>query len=52
VIDVEAFDWNCPQHIPVRFEGEDVQRALHERDERIAQLEAELARQQALRLPD
>lgn len=45
VVHVEAFDWNCPQHIPVRFEAEDVQRALRERDERIAQLEAELARQ-------
>jgi uncharacterized protein len=42
-ISVEAFDWNCPQHIPVRFEAEDVQRALDERDQRIAQLEAELA---------
>lgn len=52
VIHVEAFDWNCPQHIPVRFEAEDVQLALNERDERITQLEAELARQQALRSPD
>lgn len=43
VIHVEAFDWNCPQHIPVRFEAEDVQRALQERDERIAQLEADQA---------
>ena len=42
-IQVEAFDWNCPQHIPVRFEAEDVQRALDARDQRIAQLEAELA---------
>jgi predicted pyridoxine 5'-phosphate oxidase superfamily flavin-nucleotide-binding protein len=48
VIHVAAFDWNCPQHIPVRFEAEDVQHALDERDERIAQLEAELARHQAL----
>jgi predicted pyridoxine 5'-phosphate oxidase superfamily flavin-nucleotide-binding protein len=46
VIHVEAFDWNCPQHIPVRFEGDDVQRVLKERDERIARLEAELARHQ------
>ncbi len=46
-IHVEAFDWNCPQHIPVRFEAEDVQRALNERDERIARLEAELAGQRA-----
>jgi uncharacterized protein len=42
-IRVEAFDWNCPQHIPLRLEAEDVQRALDERDRRIAQLEAELA---------
>jgi hypothetical protein len=42
-IRVEAFDWNCPQHIPLRFEAEDVQRAIAERDQRIAQLEALLA---------
>jgi predicted pyridoxine 5'-phosphate oxidase superfamily flavin-nucleotide-binding protein len=42
-IQVEAFDWNCPQHIPVRFEAEDVQRALDARDQRIAHLEGELA---------
>lgn len=42
-IQVEAFDWNCPQHIPVRFEAEDVQRAMDARDQRIAQLEVELA---------
>jgi uncharacterized protein len=48
VIHVEAFDWNCPRNIPVRFEAEDVQRALDERDERIAQLEAALSGKQAL----
>lgn len=42
-IHLEAFDWNCPKYIPVRFEAEDVQRALDERDQRIAQLEARLA---------
>ena len=42
-IHVEAFDWNCPKYIPVRFEAEDVQRALDERDRRIADLEAQLA---------
>lgn len=46
VIDVVAWDANCPQHIPQRFEASDVARALAERDERIAALEAEL---QALR---
>ena len=35
---VEGFDWNCPQHIPVRIDAEDVQRALDERDARIAEL--------------
>lgn len=43
-IRVEAFDWNCPQHIPQRFDAEDVQRALDERDQRIQQLEALLAK--------
>jgi uncharacterized protein len=43
VITVEAFDWNCPQHIPVRIDAEDVQRALDARDARIAELEAQLA---------
>jgi predicted pyridoxine 5'-phosphate oxidase superfamily flavin-nucleotide-binding protein len=44
LITVEGFDWNCPQHIPVRIEAEDVQRALDQRDARIAELEARLAR--------
>ncbi len=42
-IHVEAFDWNCPKYIPMRFEADDVQRALEERDRRIAELEAQLA---------
>ncbi|MFT3669532.1 MAG: pyridoxamine 5'-phosphate oxidase family protein [Pseudoxanthomonas sp.] len=42
-IHIEAFDWNCPKYIPVRFEAEDVQRVLAERDQRIAELEAQLA---------
>jgi hypothetical protein len=41
---VEAWDVNCPQHIPQKFDGADVTRALQERHARIAQLEAELAR--------
>jgi uncharacterized protein len=42
VITVEGFDWNCPQHIPLRLDAEDVQRALDERDARIAELESRL----------
>jgi uncharacterized protein len=41
-ITVDGFDWNCPQHIPLRLEALDVQRALDERDARIAALEAAL----------
>ena len=43
LIDVIAWDANCPQHIPQRFEAEDVSQALAKRDARIAELEAELA---------
>ncbi len=41
---VAAWDTNCPQHIPQRFEAADVAAALAERDARIAALEAEVAR--------
>jgi uncharacterized protein len=44
VITVHAWDVNCPQHIPVRLDAADVERALAQRDERIAALEAEVAR--------
>jgi uncharacterized protein len=39
---VSAWDSNCPQHIPQRFDAADVAAALEERDKRIAALEAEL----------
>ena len=41
---VSAWDANCPQHIPQRFEAADVAAALSERDQRIHQLEAEVER--------
>jgi predicted pyridoxine 5'-phosphate oxidase superfamily flavin-nucleotide-binding protein len=40
---VRAWDANCPKHIPQRFEAADVARALAARDQRIAELEAEVA---------
>jgi len=43
-IEVDGFDWNCPQHIPVRYEAEDVERSIAQRDRRIAELEDRLAR--------
>jgi uncharacterized protein len=47
LFNVAAWDANCPQHIPQRFEAVDVARALAERDQRIAELEAQLAAVQA-----
>jgi len=44
---VTAWDANCPQHIPQRFEASDVAAALKERDDKIAALEAEVARLRA-----
>jgi predicted pyridoxine 5'-phosphate oxidase superfamily flavin-nucleotide-binding protein len=41
---VSAWDANCPQHIPQRFEAADVAAALAARDARITELERELAR--------
>jgi len=46
---VAAWDANCPQHIPVRFEAADVQQALDARDRRIQELEAEIHRLKARR---
>lgn len=49
VIRVEGFDWNCPQHIPLHLDADDVQHALDQRDARIAELESRL---NALRAKD
>ena len=45
---VTAWDVNCPQHIPQRFEAADVAASLESRDRRIAALEAEVQRLKAL----
>jgi uncharacterized protein len=39
---VSAWDANCPQHIPQRFEAEDVAAALAQRDRQIEALQAEI----------
>lgn len=44
VLHVVAWDANCPQHIPQRFDAAHVARLLAGRDERIAQLEARILR--------
>ena len=47
IFTVEAWDVNCPQHIPQMFFAEDVAEAIAERDQRISALEAENARLKA-----
>lgn len=42
VFNVEAWDRNCPQHIPQRVEREDVESLLQERDRRIEELEEQV----------
>jgi predicted pyridoxine 5'-phosphate oxidase superfamily flavin-nucleotide-binding protein len=39
---VSAWDTNCPQHIPQRFDAADVAAAIADRDKRIAALESEI----------
>jgi predicted pyridoxine 5'-phosphate oxidase superfamily flavin-nucleotide-binding protein len=41
-IQVEAFDWNCPQHIAQRFTLEQVEEAVYPLRARIAELEAQV----------
>ncbi len=42
VFTINLWDLNCRQHIPQRFEAEDVARALEQRDRRIEALEQEI----------
>ena len=44
VFTVKAWNANCPQHIPQLLEASEVVSAIAERDRRIAELEAEVAR--------
>ena len=48
---ISAWDTNCPQHIPQKFDAADVAAALASRDARIAELEAELTALQNSRRP-
>jgi len=43
LITVEAYDWNCPQHITPRFTEEEIRAAVAPLHEQIAQLRSELA---------
>ena len=48
---ISAWDTNCPQHIPQKFDAADVAAALASRDARIAELETELAALKGQSLP-
>ncbi len=41
VLHLDAFDWNCPQHIAQKFDATDVAQAISGLQGRIAELEAE-----------
>jgi predicted pyridoxine 5'-phosphate oxidase superfamily flavin-nucleotide-binding protein len=41
VLRLDAFDWNCPQHITPRFTEAEIEEATQPLRERLAQLEAE-----------
>lgn len=43
LFEIRAWDINCPQHIPVKFDADQVSAALAERDAEIERLKAELA---------
>lgn len=42
-VGLEAFDWNCPQHITPRFTEREIAQAVHPLRERLAELEEENA---------
>ncbi|MDR6340509.1 hypothetical protein HNQ91_003574 [Filimonas zeae] len=46
VFDVDAYDWNCPQHITPRYTREEVDKAFASQSEYILQLEAEIKKLQ------
>ena len=43
IVEVEAFDWNCPQHITPRYTIAELTPTLDALKARIAELERELA---------
>jgi predicted pyridoxine 5'-phosphate oxidase superfamily flavin-nucleotide-binding protein len=52
LIRVEAFDWNCPQHITPRYTADEIQDALKPIEERLHKLEQENQRLRKQLVPD
>ncbi|MBB5338901.1 pyridoxamine 5'-phosphate oxidase family protein [Tunturiibacter gelidoferens] len=44
LVHVEAFDWNCPQHITPRYTAEEIQQVIAPLSQRLAKLDAENAK--------
>lgn len=47
VFSIEAYDWNCPQHIVSRYTAEEIREALLPQQERMTALEEEVQRLRA-----
>jgi predicted pyridoxine 5'-phosphate oxidase superfamily flavin-nucleotide-binding protein len=47
VFSIEAYDWNCPQHIVPRYTAEEIREALLPQQERMTALEEEVQRLRA-----
>jgi predicted pyridoxine 5'-phosphate oxidase superfamily flavin-nucleotide-binding protein len=43
IVEIEAFDWNCPQHITPRFTQAEIAPSVEALKARVAELEAQLA---------
>lgn len=52
LFEVEAWDANCPKHIPLRVDVAKIEELLAEKEARIAALEAQLARLQHREFPE
>ena len=48
LIEIEAFDWNCPKYITPRFTAPEIEAAVKGLKDRIPQLEAQLKKQDGL----
>ena len=47
IFTVDAWDANCPQHIPVRIDAEWVKATLEEKEQKIAELQAQIQKLQS-----
>ena len=42
ILHIEAYDWNCPQHITPRYTVEEIEEAFAEQKNYTSKLEAEI----------